>query len=155
VSRIPRLQENLKTGFTAEAVSASRYRAFARKADEDGHPNLAQRWLRLAAAKDRLAIDLLVAAEQVWGEDADLGLAISEERYENDVLYPKIIRDDEQGRLKTIFEPVVEAQRQHLRDLEALRLELNGSQGDVKPPSEEKSIAKSPTGTAQAAAAGS
>jgi rubrerythrin len=152
VSRIPRFQENLKTGFTAEAVSAARYRAFARKAEQDGHPHLAQRWLRLAAAKDQLAIDLLVAAEQVWGEDRDLGLAISEERYENDVLYPKIVLDDDSGRLKAIFTPVLETQNQHLKDLEALRIELNGSNGDVKPPTEEKTAVKTPVAPVAATA---
>lgn len=93
MSRIPRFQEHLKTGFTAEAVSAARYRAFAERAEQDGMPQLAARWRRLATAKDRLAIRLLVAAEQVRGLDSDLGAAIAEERYENDVLYPKILRD--------------------------------------------------------------
>ncbi|HXO43173.1 MAG TPA: hypothetical protein VN999_17115, partial [Thermoanaerobaculia bacterium] len=64
MSRIPRFQEHLKTGFTAEAVSAARYRAYAARAEEDGMPRLAARWRRLAAAKDRLAVHLLVAAEQ-------------------------------------------------------------------------------------------
>ena len=48
MSRIPRFQEHLKTGFTAEAASAARYRAYADRARADGMPNVAQRWLRLA-----------------------------------------------------------------------------------------------------------
>ena len=96
MSRIPRFQEHLKTGFTAEAASAARFRAYAARARADGLPNLARRWLRLAAAKDALAVELLEAAEQVRGTDADLGNAISEERYENDILYPKMIRDVDQ-----------------------------------------------------------
>jgi rubrerythrin len=153
VSRIPRFQENLKTGFTAEAVSASRYRAFAAKAEQDGHPHLAQRWLRLATAKDQLAIDLLVAAEQVWGEDADLGLAIAEERYENDVLYPKVMSDDDSGRAKAVFEPILTAQRAHLRELEALRVELNASQGDVRLPAVESAPGAAPKPAASASPA--
>jgi rubrerythrin len=136
VSRIPRFQENLKTGFTAEAVSAARYRACAARAESDGLPNLARRWLRLAAVKDSLAVMLLEAAGQVHGLDADLGTAVAEERYENDVLYPKLIRDSESSAAAELFGNVVAAQQEHLRALEELRRELNASQGDVALPPE-------------------
>ena len=135
MSRIPRSQEHLKTGFTAEAVSAARFRAYAARAQRDGQPNLARRLLRLAAAKDDLAVSLLAAADQVHGVDADLGNAISEERYENDVLYPKMIRDVDE-RTADVFLKTVAAQKDHLRQLEGLRDEANASQGDVALPTE-------------------
>jgi len=135
VSRIPRFQEHLKTGFTAEAASAARYRAYADRAQKDGLPNLARRWLRLAAAKDALAVELLESLAQVRGLDADLGSAISEERYENDVLYPKMIRDVDQE-TANVFLRVVNAQKEHLRQLESLRGDLNAAQGDVALPPE-------------------
>jgi rubrerythrin len=135
VSRIPRFQEHLKTGFTAEAASAARYRAYADRAQKDGLPNLARRWQRMAAAKDALAVALLEAAEQAGGTDADLGNAISEERYENDVLYPKMIRDvDEET--ANVFLRVVNAQKESLRVLESLRKETNAAPGDVALPPE-------------------
>ena len=62
MSRVPRFQEHLKTGFTAEAVSAARYRANAERAEREGMPNLAAAWRELAVEKDRLAIDQLEAA---------------------------------------------------------------------------------------------
>lgn len=136
MSRIPRFQEHLKTGFTAEAVSAARYRAYATRAEKDGMPRLAARWRRLAAAKDRLAVHLLVAAEQVRGLDSDLGTAISEERFENDVLYPKIIReitDPAEQQTAAVFRQLVADQVEHLRELEALRRDLGAAQGDVQP----------------------
>ena len=133
MSRIPRFQEHLKTGFTSEAASAARYRANAGKAEQDGHPNLARRWRRLAEAKDALAIELLEAAGQVRGLDADLGDAISEERFENDILYPKMIRDVDEH-TANVFLRVVNAQKEHLRQLEALREETNAAQGDVALP---------------------
>jgi rubrerythrin len=135
VSRIPRFQEHLKTGFTAEAVSAARCRAYAVRAELDGLPNFARRWWRLAEAKDRLAMELLVAAEQVRGADADLGDAIAEERYENDILYPKMIRDVDE-KTADVFLKVVAAQKDHLRELESLRQEANAAQGDVALPAE-------------------
>ncbi|HYL05508.1 MAG TPA: hypothetical protein VE075_05690 [Thermoanaerobaculia bacterium] len=138
MSRIPRFQEHLKTGFTAEAVSAARYRAFAARAEKDGMPRLAARWRRLAAAKDELAVRLLVAAGQVRGLDSDLASAIAEERFENDVLYPKIIReitDPGEQPAAAAFSQLLAAQVEHLRELEALRRDLGAAQGDVQPPS--------------------
>lgn len=135
MSRIPRHQEHLKTGFTAEAASAARFRAYAVHAEKEGLPNLARRYQRLAAEKDALAIELLVASEQVRGADADLGNAISEERFENDILYPKMIRDVDQD-TANVFLRVVNAQKEHLRQLESIRQEANAAQGDVSLPKE-------------------
>jgi rubrerythrin len=135
VSRIPRYQEHLKTAFTAEAASAARCRAYAAHADQEGRPNLARHWLRLAAEKDRLAIDLLNAAGQLQTLDADLGNSISEERYENDALYPKMIRDVDQETADVLLR-VVGAQKEHLRQLEALREAVNAAGGDVLLPAE-------------------
>jgi rubrerythrin len=135
VSRIPRYQEHLKTGFTAEAVSAARCRAYAARADQDGRPNLSRHWQRLAAEKDALAVKLLEAAEQMRGEAGDVAAAVSEERYENDVLYPKMIRDVDQE-TANVFLRVVTAQKDHVQRLEALRRELNAAPGDVALPPE-------------------
>lgn len=145
MSRIPRYQEHLKTAFTAEAASAARCRAYAARADREGRPNLARHWLRLAAEKDRLATSLLDAAGQVQTLDADLGNAISEERYENDALYPKMIRDVDQETADVLLR-VVAAQKEHLRRLESLREAVNAAQGDVAlPPEVDQGTAPPPT----------
>lgn len=133
MSRIPRAQEHLKTGFTVEAVSAARFRAYALQAERDGLPNLAQHLLKLAAAKDALAVSQLEAAGQVRGAAKDLAAAIAEESYENDVLYPKMRREVDGDTAKT-FEEAVAAQRHHLERLTALRDAYNASQGDVEKP---------------------
>ncbi|HEV7670835.1 MAG TPA: hypothetical protein VGS22_20125 [Thermoanaerobaculia bacterium] len=134
MSRIPRSQEHLKTGFTAEAASAARFRAYAARAERDGLNNLARRWRDLAEGKDQLAVRLLEASEQVLGGEADVVGAISEERYENDVLYPKMLRDLEglDGAAAEALGGVVADQKEHLGRLEALRKELGASQGDVR-----------------------
>jgi len=140
VSRIPRFQEHLKTGFTAEAASAARFRAYAAQAQRDGLPQLARAWLDLAAAKDQLALALLDAAGQVRGKETDLASAISEERYENDILYPKMIRDVTEP-VADVFLKLVASQKEHLRRLEALRESLNASKGDVElPPEVDKGV---------------
>jgi rubrerythrin len=135
VSRIPRFQEHLKTGFIAEAASAARFRAYAKQAQTDGLPNLARVWLDLAAAKDQLAIALLEASGQMRGKDTDLATAISEERYENDILYPKMIRDVSEP-VADVFLKLVASQKEHLRRLESLREAVNAARGDVELPAE-------------------
>lgn len=135
MSRIPRAQEHLKTGFTAEAVSAARFRAFAERAERDGLPNLARRWALLAAEKDRLAIAQLEAAGQVRGAAADLGSALSEERYENDVLYPKMSREVD-AETAAVFASVIEEQKAHVEKLLALRDRYNAATGDIDLPAE-------------------
>ena len=136
MSRIPRFQEHLKTGFTAEAASAARYRAYAARAQADGH---AQPRPPLAAARRRQGRPGRSSCSRPPSRcaalDADLGNAISEERYENDILYPKMIRDVDQE-TANVFLRVVNAQKEHLRQLEALRNELNAAQGDVALPPE-------------------
>ena len=135
MSRIPRFQEHLKAAFTAEAASAARFRACATRAEGEGLPNLAGRWTRLAEAKDQLAVALLEAAEQVRGGETDLVAAIAEERFENDVLYPKMIRDLDPKNADPLLR-VVAAQKEHLRELEAMRQALTSSPGDVVLPPE-------------------
>jgi len=130
VSRIPRSQEFLKNGFMAEAASAAKLRAFAAKADRDGLPNLARQLRALAADKDVLAERQLEATGQVRGTAVDLAAVIAEERYENDVLYAKMIGESE-GAAAQILRDVVTAQRGHVERLEGLREAFIASRGDV------------------------
>ncbi|MGH9381863.1 MAG: hypothetical protein ACRD2Z_14790 [Thermoanaerobaculia bacterium] len=130
MSRLPRAQEHLKTGFTAEAVSAARCRAQAERADSEGKPNLARRWRELAEAKDALAVRMLEAAGQVRHEDRAIADALAEEEFENEVLYPKMMRDVDAATAEAMS-GVVEAQREHARRLERLRLETQAAPGDI------------------------
>lgn len=132
MSRLPRHIEHLKTGFTAEAVSAARYRAYAAQADHEGLPNLAAHWRDLAVAKDELAVALLQAAGQARGAAPDLGAALAEESYENDILYPKMISQVDEE-VAGAFTRTVEAQKETLGRLTDLRNAYQASQGDVGP----------------------
>jgi rubrerythrin len=120
----------LKTGFTAAAVSAARYRAYAVRAEQDGLPNLAARWRHLAEEKDRLAEQQLGQAGQVKEPARSLKDALASERYENDVLYPRMLSDVE-GETAETLESVMAAQKRHIADLEEIREALQASQGDV------------------------
>jgi rubrerythrin len=130
VSRLPRAQEYLKTGFNAEAASAARYRAAAFRAAAEGHPKLAEAWRALAAEKDELARLQLEAAGQVRGGHQDLEAALAEERYENDSLYPRMSGEVDAA-TAAVFSQVVSRQQQHLARLDSLLDAKTRSQGDI------------------------
>jgi rubrerythrin len=132
VSRIPRHLEYLKTGSTAEAVAAARFRAYAARAERDGHTKLAGYWRELATAKDALAIQQLEAAGQILGGGDDLAAAVAEERYENDVLYPKLLAACDHTDTAKVIEAVVAAQKEHLGKLAALRDSFNAAPKDPR-----------------------
>ena len=133
MSRVPRSQEHLKTGFTSEASAAARYRAYADVARKEGLPKLAQRWLELAGAKDELAIRQLTAAGQVRGAERSVADALAEERFENDVLYPKMIRDLEGDEAAVaVLREVVAAQAGHIERLDQTRRQLQAASGDIE-----------------------
>ena len=131
MSRVPRSQEHLKTGFTSEASAAARYRAYAEAARREGLPKLADSWLELAEAKDELAIRQLAAAGKVHGSERALADEIAEDRFENDVLYPKIIRDLGADEAAEVFREVVAAQEAHIERLTDLKQRLQAATGDI------------------------
>lgn len=130
MSRLPRFQEHLKAGFTAEAVSAAYFRAYAERAEKAGKPNLAAKWRALAEEKDRLAAIQLEAAEKIHDEATALRAALAEERYENDVLYPRMMRDVDEATAE-VFRRVVAAQQEQMAALERLQDDLQAAAGDI------------------------
>lgn len=130
MSRVPRSLEHLKTGFTAEAVSAARFRAFAARAESEGRSDLARKWLELAAEKDALAILQLEAAGQIRDDRTNAADALAEERYENEILYPRMIAAVEGG-AADILSRVVERQQRTLGELKSMRDRLQASIGDL------------------------
>ena len=117
MSRLPRAQEYLKTGFNAEAASAARFRAAAVRATEEGHPKLAEAWRVLAAEKDELA-------------RLQLEAALAEERYENDSLYPRMSGEVD-AVTAAVFSKVVARQKEHLARLDSLLDAMTRSPGDI------------------------
>jgi hypothetical protein len=57
--------------------------------------------------------------------------AIAEERYENDVLYPRMLGEVDEATASRL-ERTVTAQREHLAELEELRREIQASRGDLE-----------------------
>jgi len=123
VSRLPRAQELLKTGFNAEAASAARFRASAARAEREGKHDLSRALKELAAEKDSLALAQLEAAGQVLEPAAALASALAEERYENEALYPRMLHEVD-SETAEVFRSVIALQQEHARKLEALLEQL-------------------------------
>lgn len=134
MSRLPRAQEYLKTGFNAEAASAARFRALAARARGEGRPNLAAALDELAAAKDALAVLQYDAAEAIREPAEDLPAAIlaalAEERYEIESLYPRMAREVD-AQTAELLGGVAETQRAHAERIQRLSEALTRSQGDI------------------------
>ena len=130
MSRLPRAQEFLKTGFNAEAASAARLRAAAARAEGEGKPNLARAVRELAVEKDALALAQLEASGQVHGAEQDLAAALAEERYENDALYPRMVSEVDEA-TAGVFRDVVARQQVHAERLAGLLDALTRSRGDL------------------------
>ena len=134
MSRLPRAQEYLKTGFTAEAASAARFRVLGARAEREGRPNLARSLRELAAEKDALALVQYEAAEAIRHPaeelDTEVAAALAEERYENDALYPRMSREVDEDTAH-LFHDVMAKQQEHADRLESLVGALSRSAGDI------------------------
>ena len=85
---MPTTLENMKDAFAGESQANQKYRAFAKKADREGFPNVA-RLFRTAAEAERIhAEGHLGAMEGVKSTAENLQAAIEGETYEYKDMYP-------------------------------------------------------------------
>ncbi len=83
--------DNLKEAFAGESQANQKYRAFARKAEQDGFPNVA-RLFRLTAEAERIHAEGHLKALDGIGSTADnLKAAIAGETYEYQSMYPPML----------------------------------------------------------------
>lgn len=86
---------NLWTAFIGEAKANRIYTAYAMKAMEEEHPEVAQIFLEVAGAETAHALSHLKVAGEVKSTEENLKRVLEEEAYEIDVVYPKMIREAE------------------------------------------------------------
>jgi len=87
--------DNLKTAFAGESQANRRYLAFAKKADEEGHPQVARLFRAAAAAETVHALAHLRVLAEVKSTAENLQVAINGENYEATVMYPDFIKEAE------------------------------------------------------------
>ena len=107
--------ENLKEAFAGESQANQKYRAFAKKAEAEGFPNIAQLF-RTTAEAERIHAEGLLGALEGIGSTADiLKAAINGETYEFEEMYPPMVQraETEGHRAKRMFTFAVKAEEVH------------------------------------------
>ena len=109
--------DNLKTAFAGESQANQKYRAFAKKAEQDGFPNIARLFRTTAEAEKIHAEGHLKASDEICPTAENLQAALNGETYEFTEMYPpmleKAIADDHKA--KRMFGYAVEAEAVHAK----------------------------------------
>lgn len=109
--------ENLKEAFAGESQANQKYRAFAKKAEQDGYPNIA-RLFRTAAEAERIhAEGHLKALEEICSTIENLHAAIQGETFEYTRMYPPMLAQAEADghKARRMFGYAVQAEEAHAR----------------------------------------
>ena len=87
--------ENLKTAFAGESQANRKYLAFAKKAEEEGFPQIANLFRAAAAAETVHANNHFKAMDGVMSTGENLEVAIGGENYEVVSMYPPMLAEAE------------------------------------------------------------
>jgi rubrerythrin len=110
-------QDNLKEAFAGESQANQKYRAFAKKAEKEGFPNIARLFRTTAEAERIHAEGHLNVLDEVGSTSENLQAAIDGETYEYKEMYPPMLREAEaEGhKAKRMFGYAVKAEEVHAR----------------------------------------
>ncbi len=114
---MPTTAENLKEAFAGESQANQKYRAFAKKAEQDGFPSVAKLF-RLTAEAERIhAEGHLKALDGVGATAENLQAAIGGETYEFSTMYPPMVKqaEAEGHKAKRMFGYAVAAEEVHAK----------------------------------------
>jgi len=109
--------KNLKEAFAGESQANQKYRAFSKKAEQEGFVNVA-RFFQTAAEAERIhAEGHLKALEGVGSTAENLQAAIDGETYEFTKMYPPMIEqaEAEEHKAKRMFKYAAEAEAVHAK----------------------------------------
>ncbi len=85
--------EDLQAAFAGESQANRKYTAFARKADQEGHPQVARLFRAAAEAETVHAINHFIAMGEVKTTAENLHAAVEGEHYEAVTMYPDFLKD--------------------------------------------------------------
>ena len=125
--------DDLKAGFAGESQANRKYIAFARKADEEGFPQVARLFRAVAHAETFHALNHFRAMGEVKMTTDNIKTAIAGEHYEATVMYPEFIADAQaEGEKKALnsFRWAFEVEKVH-EVLYSNALETLGQPGDT------------------------
>ena len=112
---MPTTKENLKEAFAGESQANQKYRAFAKKAERDGFPNIAKLFKTAAEAERIHAEGHLVALDGIGTTVENIKAAIGGESYEYKEMYPPMLEQAEADnhKAKRMFKYAVGAEDVH------------------------------------------
>jgi rubrerythrin len=107
--------ENLAEAFAGESQANQKYRAFAKKAEQEGLPNIARLFKTAAEAERVHAEGHLRAMAGIGSTGENLRTAIAGETYEYTTMYPPMLEkaEAEGHRAKVMFGYAVKAEAVH------------------------------------------
>lgn len=108
--------DNLNAAFAGESQASQRYLAFARKADQEGYPQVARLFRAAAAAESVHAGNHLRASEGVKSTLENLTEAMAGENYEVYNMYPPMLeyaQAEEHKKAATSFDWALEVEKIH------------------------------------------
>jgi rubrerythrin len=92
--------DDLKAAFAGESQANRKYLAFAKKAEEDGYPQVAKLFRAVAAAETIHAHSHFRTLGEVKSTGENLQAAIAGENYEVNTMYPEFMADAEKEEMK-------------------------------------------------------
>jgi rubrerythrin len=90
-------ETNLQQAITGEAKARLEYTAFAMQAMEEGHPEIAQLFMEAAGAETIHGISHMRVAGEIGMTLKNLDEAANGEDYEIEEMYPRFVREAEEG----------------------------------------------------------
>jgi rubrerythrin len=96
--------ENLKAAFAGESQANRMYLAFAKKADEEGLPQIAKLFRAAAESETVHAMNHLAAMGHVKSTAENLSTAVSGETYEFKKMYPEFLAEAKKDSAKQAFQ---------------------------------------------------
>jgi rubrerythrin len=109
--------DNLKEAFAGESQANQKYRAFAKKAEQDGFANIARLFRTTAEAEKIHAEGHLKALEGIGTTAENLQAAINGETHETESMYPPMFKQAEleNHKAKRMFGYALEAEAVHAK----------------------------------------
>jgi len=110
-------KENLQESFAGESQANQKYRAFAKKAERDGFPNIAKLFSTTAEAERIHAEGHLNSLDGIGSTAENLKAAIAGETYEFTEMYPPMLAqaEAENHKAKRMFGYAVKAEQVHAK----------------------------------------
>ena len=109
--------KNLKDAFSGESQANQKYKAFSKKAEQEGFANIARLFLATAEAEHIHAEGHLKALEAIGSTGENLQTAIEGETYEYTEMYPPMLEQAEadEHKAQRMFKYATEAEAVHAK----------------------------------------